>query len=141
MFTHTNVIYSHIFVFLSGCYFRCHFILENALTNLPVLIFNWLVCFLRQGTALKVTNSVSFCDLRLCVKVFRRKRRCDSSCERRNDTVLCVFVCARHKQTSDYTPGTWRRTDVHLENPEYHTRWYFKYFLGKGQCVSALCSV
>uniref|UniRef100_A0A4W2CVX8 GTPase-activating Rap/Ran-GAP domain-like protein 3 n=1 Tax=Bos indicus x Bos taurus TaxID=30522 RepID=A0A4W2CVX8_BOBOX len=25
-------------------------------------------------------------------------------------------------------PGTWRRTDVHLENPEYHTRWYFKYF-------------
>ncbi|KAL3041973.1 hypothetical protein OYC64_020024 [Pagothenia borchgrevinki] len=31
----------------------------------------------------------------------------------------------------DYTPGTWRRTDVHLENPEYHTRWFFKYFLGK----------
>nr|XP_048288112.1 GTPase-activating Rap/Ran-GAP domain-like protein 3 isoform X2 [Myodes glareolus] len=28
-------------------------------------------------------------------------------------------------------PGTWRRTDVHLENPEYHTRWYFKYFLGQ----------
>ncbi|XP_038601443.1 GTPase-activating Rap/Ran-GAP domain-like protein 3 isoform X1 [Tachyglossus aculeatus] len=28
-------------------------------------------------------------------------------------------------------PGIWRRTDVHLENPEYHTRWYFKYFLGK----------
>ncbi|XP_071495920.1 GTPase-activating Rap/Ran-GAP domain-like protein 3 isoform X1 [Diadema antillarum] len=22
-------------------------------------------------------------------------------------------------------------SDVHLENPEYHTRWYFKYFLGK----------
>lgn len=41
------------------------------------------------------------------------------------------------KQTSDYTPGTWRRTDVHLENPEYHTRWFFKYFLGKGQCVRA----
>lgn len=38
-------------------------------------------------------------------------------------------------QASDYTPGTWRRTDVHLENPEYHTRWFFKYFLGKGQCV------
>nr|XP_043867866.1 GTPase-activating Rap/Ran-GAP domain-like protein 3 isoform X1 [Solea senegalensis]XP_043867867.1 GTPase-activating Rap/Ran-GAP domain-like protein 3 isoform X1 [Solea senegalensis]XP_043867869.1 GTPase-activating Rap/Ran-GAP domain-like protein 3 isoform X1 [Solea senegalensis] len=35
------------------------------------------------------------------------------------------------EQTSDYTPGTWRRTDVHLENPEYHTRWFFKYFLGK----------
>ncbi|XP_061867322.1 GTPase-activating Rap/Ran-GAP domain-like protein 3 isoform X6 [Colius striatus] len=31
----------------------------------------------------------------------------------------------------DYTPGTWHRTDVHLENPEYHTRWYLKYFLGK----------
>ncbi|XP_051022189.1 GTPase-activating Rap/Ran-GAP domain-like protein 3 isoform X3 [Acomys russatus] len=28
-------------------------------------------------------------------------------------------------------PGAWRRTDVHLENPEYHTRWYFKYFLGQ----------
>nr|KAF6314574.1 GTPase activating Rap/RanGAP domain like 3 [Myotis myotis] len=28
-------------------------------------------------------------------------------------------------------PGTWRRTAVHLENPEYHTRWYFKYFLGQ----------
>ncbi|XP_078497972.1 GTPase-activating Rap/Ran-GAP domain-like protein 3 [Lissotriton helveticus] len=34
-------------------------------------------------------------------------------------------------ENSDFTPGTWRRTDVHLENPEYHTRWYFKYFLGK----------
>ncbi|XP_071379424.1 GTPase-activating Rap/Ran-GAP domain-like protein 3 isoform X2 [Centroberyx affinis] len=34
-------------------------------------------------------------------------------------------------ETTDYTPGTWRRTDVHLENPEYHTRWFFKYFLGK----------
>ncbi|CAL8277210.1 unnamed protein product [Merluccius merluccius] len=51
-------------------------------------------------------------------------------------------------ETSDYTPGTWRRTDVHLENPEYHTRWFFKYFLGKGQwspqycvCVSVCVSV
>uniref|UniRef100_A0A670KPD0 GTPase-activating Rap/Ran-GAP domain-like protein 3 n=1 Tax=Podarcis muralis TaxID=64176 RepID=A0A670KPD0_PODMU len=34
-------------------------------------------------------------------------------------------------ENTDYAPGTWRRTDVHLENPEYHTRWYFKYFLGK----------
>ncbi|XP_075041790.1 GTPase-activating Rap/Ran-GAP domain-like protein 3 isoform X2 [Mixophyes fleayi] len=34
-------------------------------------------------------------------------------------------------ESNDYTPGLWRRTDVHLENPEYHTRWYFKYFLGK----------
>ncbi|NWS61163.1 GARL3 protein, partial [Chunga burmeisteri] len=34
-------------------------------------------------------------------------------------------------KNTDYTPGTWHRTDVHLENPEYHTRWYFKYFLGK----------
>uniref|UniRef100_A0A4W3JNA1 Uncharacterized protein n=1 Tax=Callorhinchus milii TaxID=7868 RepID=A0A4W3JNA1_CALMI len=25
-------------------------------------------------------------------------------------------------ENTDYTPGTWRRTDVHLENPEYHTR-------------------
>ncbi|MEQ2264064.1 GTPase-activating Rap/Ran-GAP domain-like protein 3 [Xenotaenia resolanae] len=44
---------------------------------------------------------------------------------------VCVCVCACDDQASDYTPGTWRRTDVHLENPEYHTRWYFKYFLGK----------
>uniref|UniRef100_A0A6J0UBP3 GTPase-activating Rap/Ran-GAP domain-like protein 3 isoform X1 n=1 Tax=Pogona vitticeps TaxID=103695 RepID=A0A6J0UBP3_9SAUR len=34
-------------------------------------------------------------------------------------------------ENADYAPGTWHRTDVHLENPEYHTRWYFKYFLGK----------
>ncbi|KAM4664720.1 GTPase-activating Rap/Ran-GAP domain-like protein 3 [Discoglossus pictus] len=34
-------------------------------------------------------------------------------------------------ENSHHIPGTWRRTDVHLENPEYHTRWYFKYFLGK----------
>uniref|UniRef100_A0A8D2J4W1 GTPase-activating Rap/Ran-GAP domain-like protein 3 n=1 Tax=Varanus komodoensis TaxID=61221 RepID=A0A8D2J4W1_VARKO len=34
-------------------------------------------------------------------------------------------------ENTDYAPGTWHRTDVHLENPEYHTRWYFKYFLGK----------
>lgn len=46
-----------------------------------------------------------------------------------------VFFWGLGKQTSDYAPGTWRRTDVHLENPEYHTRWFFKYFLGKGQCV------
>lgn len=46
-----------------------------------------------------------------------------------------VFFRGWGKQTSDYTPGTWRRTDVHLENPEYHTRWFFKYFLGKGQCI------
>ncbi|KAF2985759.1 hypothetical protein EK904_004888, partial [Melospiza melodia maxima] len=35
-------------------------------------------------------------------------------------------------ENMDYAPGTWHRTDVHLENPEYHTRWYLKYFLGKG---------
>ncbi|TSP36073.1 GTPase-activating Rap/Ran-GAP domain-like protein 3 [Bagarius yarrelli] len=35
------------------------------------------------------------------------------------------------RKNMDFTPGTWRRTDVHLENPEYHTRWFFKYFLGK----------
>ncbi|XP_053551903.1 GTPase-activating Rap/Ran-GAP domain-like protein 3, partial [Bombina bombina] len=34
-------------------------------------------------------------------------------------------------ENTHHIPGTWRRTDVHLENPEYHTRWYFKYFLGK----------
>ncbi|KAM5145388.1 GTPase-activating Rap/Ran-GAP domain-like protein 3 [Mantella aurantiaca] len=34
-------------------------------------------------------------------------------------------------ENTEFTPGIWRRTDVHLENPEYHTRWYFKYFLGK----------
>ncbi|XP_052381357.1 GTPase-activating Rap/Ran-GAP domain-like protein 3 [Oncorhynchus keta] len=34
-------------------------------------------------------------------------------------------------EVSGLHPGTWRRTDVHLENPEYHTRWFFKYFLGK----------
>uniref|UniRef100_A0A8C5U4S0 GTPase-activating Rap/Ran-GAP domain-like protein 3 n=1 Tax=Malurus cyaneus samueli TaxID=2593467 RepID=A0A8C5U4S0_9PASS len=34
-------------------------------------------------------------------------------------------------ENTDYAPATWHRTDVHLENPEYHTRWYLKYFLGK----------
>uniref|UniRef100_A0A803Y9D2 GTPase activating Rap/RanGAP domain like 3 n=1 Tax=Meleagris gallopavo TaxID=9103 RepID=A0A803Y9D2_MELGA len=34
-------------------------------------------------------------------------------------------------ENTGHTPGTWHRTDVHLENPEYYTRWYFKYFLGK----------
>ncbi|XP_021269880.1 GTPase-activating Rap/Ran-GAP domain-like protein 3 isoform X4 [Numida meleagris] len=34
-------------------------------------------------------------------------------------------------ENTGYAPGTWHRTDVHLENPEYYTRWYFKYFLGK----------
>uniref|UniRef100_A0A8C9RLT2 GTPase-activating Rap/Ran-GAP domain-like protein 3 n=1 Tax=Scleropages formosus TaxID=113540 RepID=A0A8C9RLT2_SCLFO len=34
-------------------------------------------------------------------------------------------------ENTNYAPRTWRRTDVHLENPEYHTRWFFKYFLGK----------
>ncbi|KAK1334134.1 hypothetical protein QTO34_005134 [Cnephaeus nilssonii] len=33
-------------------------------------------------------------------------------------------------QNATALPGTWR-TAVHLENPEYHTRWYFKYFLGQ----------
>ncbi|XP_074871627.1 GTPase-activating Rap/Ran-GAP domain-like protein 3 [Carettochelys insculpta] len=45
--------------------------------------------------------------------------------EEENMPILC-----EHKN-ADFTSGTWRRTDVHLENPEYHTRWYFKYFLGK----------
>ncbi|XP_037653261.1 GTPase-activating Rap/Ran-GAP domain-like protein 3 isoform X3 [Choloepus didactylus] len=35
------------------------------------------------------------------------------------------------EESATALPGTWRRTDVHLENPEYHTRWYFKYFLGQ----------
>ncbi|XP_057238907.1 GTPase-activating Rap/Ran-GAP domain-like protein 3 isoform X3 [Malurus melanocephalus] len=34
-------------------------------------------------------------------------------------------------ENTDYAPATWHRTDVHLENPEHHTRWYLKYFLGK----------
>lgn len=42
-------------------------------------------------------------------------------------------------ENTGYTPGTWHRTDVHLENPEYYTRWYFKYFLGKGISVFVNC--
>lgn len=47
-------------------------------------------------------------------------------------SIIILCMCFGYKQALDYTPGTWRRTDVHLENPEYHTRWFFKYFLGKG---------
>lgn len=47
-----------------------------------------------------------------------------------NDTALLWSI-----QNAAALPGTWRRTDVHLENPEYHTRWYFKYFLGQGNYV------
>ncbi|XP_070532264.1 GTPase-activating Rap/Ran-GAP domain-like protein 3 isoform X3 [Ptychodera flava] len=31
----------------------------------------------------------------------------------------------------DEIPNAGTGTDIHLENPEYQTRWYFKYFLGK----------
>ncbi|XP_077987218.1 GTPase-activating Rap/Ran-GAP domain-like protein 3 [Glandiceps talaboti] len=30
-----------------------------------------------------------------------------------------------------HIPNAGTGTDIHLENPEYQTRWYFKYFLGK----------
>ncbi|KAF3821073.1 hypothetical protein GH733_011226 [Mirounga leonina] len=49
------------------------------------------------------------------------------------DTVspIVILTAAPGPHNATALPGTWRRTDVHLENPEYHTRWYFKYFLGQ----------
>ncbi|XP_010782459.1 GTPase-activating Rap/Ran-GAP domain-like protein 3 [Notothenia coriiceps] len=69
---------------------------------------------LRKGCSFEITSSASE----------------DLGC-RRGDFSRKHYGSVELKQALDYTPGTWRRTDVHLENPEYHTRWFFKYFLGK----------
>lgn len=92
---------------------------------------------LRKGCSFEITSSASE-DLGCRRGEFSRKHYGSVELLISSDADGAIQRAGRFRvengsvdETSDYTPGTWRRTDVHLENPEYHTRWYFKYFLGK----------
>ncbi|XP_013862049.1 GTPase-activating Rap/Ran-GAP domain-like protein 3 isoform X1 [Austrofundulus limnaeus] len=92
---------------------------------------------LRKGCSFEITSSASE-DLGCRRGDFSRKHYGSVELLISSDADGAIHRAGRFRvengsldETSDYTPGTWRRTDVHLENPEYHTRWYFKYFLGK----------
>nr|XP_046230617.1 GTPase-activating Rap/Ran-GAP domain-like protein 3 isoform X2 [Scatophagus argus] len=92
---------------------------------------------LRKGCSFEITSSASE-DLGCRRGDFSRKHYGSVELLISSDADGAIQRAGRFRvengssdETSDYTPGTWRRTDVHLENPEYHTRWFFKYFLGK----------
>uniref|UniRef100_A0A8C1IXB0 GTPase-activating Rap/Ran-GAP domain-like protein 3 n=2 Tax=Cyprinus carpio TaxID=7962 RepID=A0A8C1IXB0_CYPCA len=92
---------------------------------------------LRKGCSFEITSSASE-DLGCRRGEFSRKHYGSVELLISSDADGAIQRAGRFRvengsidEASDYTPGTWRRTDVHLENPEYHTRWYFKYFLGK----------
>ncbi|XP_015798529.3 GTPase-activating Rap/Ran-GAP domain-like protein 3 isoform X3 [Nothobranchius furzeri] len=92
---------------------------------------------LRKGCSFEITSSASE-DLGCRRGDFSRKHYGSVELLISSDADGAIHRAGRFRvengsldETSEYTPGTWRRTDVHLENPEYHTRWYFKYFLGK----------
>lgn len=92
---------------------------------------------LRKGCSFEITSSASE-DLGCRRGEFSRKHYGSVELLISSDADGAIQRAGRFRvengsidEISDYTPGTWRRTDVHLENPEYHTRWYFKYFLGK----------
>uniref|UniRef100_M3ZUP1 GTPase-activating Rap/Ran-GAP domain-like protein 3 n=1 Tax=Xiphophorus maculatus TaxID=8083 RepID=M3ZUP1_XIPMA len=92
---------------------------------------------LRKGCSFEITSSASE-DLGCRRGDFSRKHYGSVELLISSDADGAIHRAGRFRvengsldEASDYTPGTWRRTDVHLENPEYHTRWYFKYFLGK----------
>ncbi|XP_051967232.1 GTPase-activating Rap/Ran-GAP domain-like protein 3 isoform X3 [Xyrauchen texanus] len=92
---------------------------------------------LRKGCSFEITSSASE-DLGCRRGEFSRKHYGSVELLISSDADGAIQRAGRFRvengsldETSDYTPGTWRRTDVHLENPEYHTRWFFKYFLGK----------
>ncbi|XP_026104273.1 GTPase-activating Rap/Ran-GAP domain-like protein 3 isoform X3 [Carassius auratus] len=92
---------------------------------------------LRKGCSFEITSSASE-DLGCRRGEFSRKHYGSVELLISSDADGAIQRAGRFRvengsieETSDHTPGTWRRTDVHLENPEYHTRWYFKYFLGK----------
>ncbi|TRY59572.1 hypothetical protein DNTS_012253 [Danionella cerebrum] len=92
---------------------------------------------LRKGCSFEITSSASE-DLGCRRGEFSRKHYGSVELLISSDADGAIQRAGRFRvengsidEVSDYTPGTWRRTDVHLENPEYHTRWYFKYFLGK----------
>uniref|UniRef100_A0A8C6WWN8 GTPase-activating Rap/Ran-GAP domain-like protein 3 n=1 Tax=Neogobius melanostomus TaxID=47308 RepID=A0A8C6WWN8_9GOBI len=92
---------------------------------------------LRKGCSFEITSSASE-DLGCRRGDFSRKHYGSVELLISSDADGAIQRAGRFRvengssdETSVYTPGTWRRTDVHLENPEYHTRWFFKYFLGK----------
>ncbi|CAJ1070197.1 GTPase-activating Rap/Ran-GAP domain-like protein 3 isoform X2 [Xyrichtys novacula] len=92
---------------------------------------------LRKGCSFEITSSASE-DLGCRRGDFSRKHYGSVELLISSDADGAIQRAGRFRvengstdETSDYTPGSWRRTDVHLENPEYHTRWFFKYFLGK----------
>nr|XP_023663723.1 GTPase-activating Rap/Ran-GAP domain-like protein 3 isoform X1 [Paramormyrops kingsleyae] len=92
---------------------------------------------LRKGCSFEITSSASE-DLGCRRGEFSRKHYGSVELLISSDADGAIQRAGRFRvengssdEITDYTPGTWRRTDVHLENPEYHTRWFFKYFLGK----------
>ncbi|XP_057674890.1 GTPase-activating Rap/Ran-GAP domain-like protein 3 isoform X3 [Corythoichthys intestinalis] len=92
---------------------------------------------LRKGCSFEITSSASE-DLGCRRGDFSRKHYGSVELLISSDADGAIQRAGRFRvengstdETLDYAPGTWRRTDVHLENPEYHTRWFFKYFLGK----------
>ncbi|KAF5909091.1 GTPase-activating Rap/Ran-GAP domain-like protein 3 isoform X2, partial [Clarias magur] len=92
---------------------------------------------LRKGCSFEITSSASE-DLGCRRGEFSRKHYGSVELLISSDADGAIQRAGRFRvengsldESMDYTPGTWRRTDVHLENPEYHTRWFFKYFLGK----------
>ncbi|TNN68121.1 GTPase-activating Rap/Ran-GAP domain-like protein 3 [Liparis tanakae] len=92
---------------------------------------------LRKGCSFEITSSASE-DLGCRRGDFSRKHYGSVELLISSDADGAIQRAGRFRvengssdESLDYTPGTWRRTDVHLENPEYHTRWFFKYFLGK----------
>ncbi|XP_061787793.1 GTPase-activating Rap/Ran-GAP domain-like protein 3 isoform X6 [Nerophis lumbriciformis] len=92
---------------------------------------------LRKGCSFEITSSASE-DLGCRRGDFSRKHYGSVELLISSDADGAIQRAGRFRvengstdETLDHTPGTWRRTDVHLENPEYHTRWFFKYFLGK----------
>ncbi|XP_062409604.1 GTPase-activating Rap/Ran-GAP domain-like protein 3 isoform X5 [Sardina pilchardus] len=92
---------------------------------------------LRKGCSFEITSSASE-DLGCRRGEFSRKHYGSVELLISSDADGAIQRAGRFRvengssdEATDYTPGTWRRTDVHLENPEYHTRWFFKYFLGK----------
>ncbi|XP_035383370.1 GTPase-activating Rap/Ran-GAP domain-like protein 3 isoform X4 [Electrophorus electricus] len=92
---------------------------------------------LRKGCSFEITSSASE-DLGCRRGEFSRKHYGSVELLISSDADGAIQRAGRFRvengssdEMTDYTPGTWKRTDVHLENPEYHTRWFFKYFLGK----------
>ncbi|KAM9793409.1 GTPase-activating Rap/Ran-GAP domain-like protein 3 isoform X1 [Syngnathus typhle] len=92
---------------------------------------------LRKGCSFEITSSASE-DLGCRRGDFSRKHYGSVELLISSDADGAIQRAGRFRvengsidENLDYAPGTWRRTDVHLENPEYHTRWFFKYFLGK----------